>query len=254
MSTLTINNLSFAYPSAKKQVIKNMNWSAKGSETIGVIGANGAGKSTLLKLLTGLQLSYNGCISINGIPVKKKTLAQIRKNLGYVFQDSDSQLFMSRVWDDVAFGPQNHGFSEQKIYDKTIAALRQVKIEHLSDQQIYKLSGGQKKLTALATVLACDPEIILLDEPSVALDPANRRNLIQVLNDIKCMKIIASHDLDFIYDTCQRVILINNGVIIYDGDAKEILRNKKLLETNGLELPLSFSRSFENTIFFRRDN
>jgi len=247
MSKLSINALSFSYATTQKQVIKNMSWLAYGNESIGIVGANGAGKSTLLKLIAGLELDYTGELLVNELPVKKTTLKQIRNDIGYVFQDSDSQLFMSRVWDDVAFGPQNHGYTEQEVYDKTLNALHKVKIEHLRDQLIYKLSGGQKKLVSLATVLAYEPEIILLDEPSVALDPANRRNLMHLLNDINCMKIIASHDLDFIYDTCQRTILINNGEIIRDGNTKEILQNKNLLESNGLELPLSLSRSHELT-------
>nr|WP_319399044.1 ABC transporter ATP-binding protein [uncultured Carboxylicivirga sp.] len=254
MSTLSINHVNFSYSTNQKQVIHNLTWNADGSESIGIVGANGAGKSTLLKLLTGLQLDFEGEILVNDLPVNKKTLKQIRNDIGYVFQDSDSQLFMSRVWDDVAFGPQNHGYTEQEVYEKTLNALKQVNIEHLRDQQIYRLSGGEKKLVTLATVLAYEPDILLFDEPTVALDPANRRNLIHLLNSLSGMKIIASHDLDFIYDTCQRTILINNGRIVKDGNTKEILRDKKLLEDNGLELPLSLSRMSESVDYITNNN
>ncbi len=242
MPQLTIENLTFSYCRSCPFILSDINICITENETIGIIGANGVGKSTLLKLLVGLELEFEGSILFDNIALSKKTLKQVRRNTGYVFQDSESQLFMSRVWDDVIFGPQNHGFSKQEADDLALDALKKVHVEYLRDQQIYKLSGGEKKLVSLATILALKPGIILLDEPSAALDPANRRNLIHILNEIKGTKIIASHDLDFIMDTCQRTILLNNKKVVEDGKTDVILRNKKLLEDNGLELPLSFSR------------
>lgn len=238
---IEISHLSFSYNSSVEshEVISQMSWIAQGKEAIGIIGANGAGKSTLLKLMVGLQLNYSGILRIGGTDVEKKTLSSIRKKIGYVFQDSESQLFMSRVFEDVAFAPRNHGFTPQEVEERTNEALKAVQIKDLKEEHIYRLSGGQKKLVSLATILSYNPEIILLDEPSIALDPRNRRNLIQVINKLDVLKIIASHDLDFIYDTCPRTILINKGKIIKDAPTLEILSDKALLEANGLELPLS---------------
>ena len=170
----------------------------------------------------------------------KKNLKTIRKNVGYVFQDADSQLFMSTVFDDVAFAPRNYGMSEAEVNEKTMEALKVVHIEQLKDKQIYKLSGGEKKLASIATILSTEPDVILMDEPSVALDPKNRRNLINILNRLNQAKIIASHDLNMIMDTCERTILLSDGKIIKDGNTKEILLDKELMEESGLELPLGY--------------
>lgn len=237
---IELNNVSFQYEK-DIPILKNINFHAKAKESIGIIGANGMGKSTLLKLLTGLCTEYEGSIQAAGIPVTKKNLTEIRKKIGYVFQDSDNQLFMSKVWDDIAFGPKNYGYSRQEVELRVENALKQVHMEHLAEKQIHKLSGGQKKLVSIATILALTPDIILMDEPTIALDPRNRKNLIHLLNQLEQLKIIATHDLDMILDTCERTILINQGEIIRDGNTQEILSDKKLLEENGLELPLSMS-------------
>ncbi len=241
MQKIEIKKLSFSYPNGKG-VLSNIQFQASGTESIGLIGANGVGKSTLLKLLVGLNLEYSGEILINGIRVEKNTLPEIREKTGYVFQDSDSQLFLSTIYEDVAFAPRNYGLSPKEVEERVNAALQAVHIEDIKNKPIYKLSGGQKKLASIATILSMKPELILLDEPSVALDPKNRRNLIHILNELDVLKIIASHDLDFIYDTCERTILLADGKIVKEGKTEEILLNKELLEQNGLELPLSFSR------------
>ena len=166
-------------------------------------------------------------------------LPKVREKIGYVFQDSDSQLFMSTVFEDVAFAPRNYGLPEEEVEKRVNHALKQIHIEHLRDKQIYKMSGGEKKMASIATILAMTPDIILMDEPSIALDPRNRRSLIHILNDFEHLKIIASHDLDMILETCSRVILMSGGRI---GDAKEILTNQELLEENGLELPFCLQK------------
>lgn len=234
---IDFNNVSFGYE-MKKLVLKNITFSAHEKDSIGIIGANGAGKSTLLKLLTGLNLNYKGSIRVEEIPVEKRTLPKIRERIGYVFQDSDSQLFMPSVYEDVAFAPRNYGLPEVEVEKRVTDALSSVHILHLKDNPIYKLSGGEKKLVSIATILSMTPDIILMDEPSIALDPKNRRNLIHILNQFDHLKIIASHDLDMILDTCNRTILLSGGQIIADGKTKEILSDKELLEKNGLELPL----------------
>ena len=207
---------------------------------MGLVGANGVGKSTLLRILVGLNTGFQGDVMVNNIPLEKKNLKTIRKNVGYVFQDADSQLFMSTVFDDVAFAPRNYGMSEAEVNEKTMEALKVVHIEQLKDKQIYKLSGGEKKLASIATILSTEPDVILMDEPSVALDPKNRRNLINILNRLNQAKIIASHDLNMIMDTCERTILLSDGKIIKDGNTKEILLDKELMEESGLELPLGY--------------
>ena len=200
------------------------------------------GKSTLLKLLVGLELGYTGEIIIDDMKVEKKNLAEIRQKIGYVFQDSDSQLFMPTIYEDVAFAPKNYGFSEEEVQNRTIEALKNVGIEDLKDRPIYHLSGGQKKLASIATVLSMKPDILIFDEPTIALDPRNRRKFIEVLNSLSGTKIVASHDLDLIYDTCEKTILISDGKIIKSGLTKEILNDKELLENNGLELPLLLTK------------
>lgn len=236
---ISVSDLSFGYDS-KRKVLENINFQLKKGESVGLVGANGVGKSTLLRILVGLNTGFQGDVMVNNIPIEKKNLKTIRKNVGYVFQDADSQLFMSTVFDDVAFAPRNYGMSEAEVNEKTMEALKVVHIEQLKDKQIYKLSGGEKKLASIATILSTEPDVILMDEPSVALDPKNRRNLINILNRLNQAKIIASHDLNMIMDTCERTILLSDGKIIKDGNTKEILLDKELMEESGLELPLGY--------------
>ena len=236
---ISVSDLSFGYDS-KRKVLENINFQLKKGESVGLVCANGVGKSTLLRIFVGLNTGFQGDVMVNNIPLEKKNLKTIRKNVGYVFQDADSQLFMSTVFDDVAFAPRNYGMSEAEVNEKTMEALKVVHIEQLKDKQIYKLSGGEKKLASIATILSTEPDGILMDEPSVALDPKNRRNLINILNRLNQAKIIASHDLNMIMDTCERTILLSDGKIIKDGNTKEILLDKELMEESGLELPLGY--------------
>lgn len=241
MNDIRIENLTFAYSNGI-WAIHDVSAIINKGENVGLIGANGAGKSTLLKLLVGLVGDYQGNISLCGLAVEKKNLTDIRAKIGYVFQDSESQLFLSTVYEDVAFGPRNYGYREEEVNRRVMDALRKVHLEELKDRHIYRMSGGQKKLASIATILSMEPEVMLLDEPSIALDPRNRRTLIHILNEMKETKIIASHDLDMIWDTCERTILLSEGKVIKDGKTAEILSDRKLLEENGLELPLSMQR------------
>ena len=233
--TIDVEHLSFGYEKGS-EILSQISLHAAQSDSIGLIGANGVGKSTFLKLLVGLYLDFEGTIRIGNLPVERSTLPAIRSKIGYVFQDSDSQLFMSTAYEDIAFAPRNYGLPESEVQSRVEQALRLTGIENLRDKQIYKMSGGEKKLVSIATILSMTPDIILMDEPSIALDPRNRRNLIHILNTFDHLKIIASHDLDLILDTCERTILMSDGKIICDGSTKEILTDKELLEANGLEL------------------
>lgn len=237
MINIHVENVSFSYEQ-ETEILKHLSFDVCKRESVGLIGANGAGKSTLLKLLVGLNPAYSGTIQIGEYPVEKQYLPQIRAKLGYVFQDSDSQLFMSTVYEDIAFAPRNYGLSPEETDQRVNQALELTGIGHLRDRQIHRLSGGEKKLVSIATILSMMPEALLMDEPSIALDPRNRRNLIRILNSLGQPKIIASHDLDMILETCSRTILLSGGEIVCDGPTEEILRNQELLEANGLELPL----------------
>ena len=243
MSHIHINleHVSFSYEKGIK-VLDDITLTARENDAIGLIGANGMGKSTLLKLLVGLEPLSEGTIHIEEIPVIKEMLPKVREKIGYVFQDSESQLFMNTVYEDIAFAPRNYGLPDDEVDRCVQKALEMTKINYLKDKATYKLSGGEKKLVSIATILAMTPDIILMDEPTVGLDPKNRRNLINILNEFNHLKIITSHDLDMVMDTCNRVILINRGKVAADADADQILRNRQLLEANGLELPLSLQK------------
>ena len=176
MSHIHINfeHVNYSYEKSVP-ILQDITFTAHENDSIGLIGANGVGKSTLLKLLVGLNLDYEGSIRVEEMPVVKEMLPKVREKIGYVFQDSDSQLFMSTVFEDVAFAPRNYGLPEEEVEKRVNHALEQIHIEHLRDKQIYKMSGGEKKMASIATILAMTPDIILMDEPSIALDPRNRR-------------------------------------------------------------------------------
>lgn len=246
MNVLEISGLTYAYDDMHgkpdRQVLQNLSFNVAQGESVGLIGANGVGKSTLLKLLCGLLPLQQGKVTVDGLPLCKANLKAIRRHMGYVFQDSESQLFMPTIYEDVAFGPRNYGYTPEQVDQVVMSALRQVHLEDRIQKPIYQLSGGEKKLASIATVLAMQSPLMLLDEPTVALDPRHRRQLIHLLNSLDCAKLIASHDLDFIYDTCHRVILLGEGSIVCEGSVEQILQDKPLLEQHGLELPLSFFR------------
>lgn len=209
-------------------------------QTIGIVGSNGAGKSTLLKLLVGLLHPKTGSVKIDGILSTIKSQKDIREKVGFAFQDADSQLFMTTVYEDVAFGPRNQGFDEEQVADIVESALNQVEAVHLKERPPYKLSGGEKRSVALATVLSMKPKIIILDEPTTGLDPKSRRRLMAVLQSLSQTKVIATHDMDMALDICDEVIVMHEGRIVDTGQPKEIFKKIDLLEKCHLEQPLSF--------------
>ncbi|MDY3887848.1 MAG: energy-coupling factor ABC transporter ATP-binding protein [Agathobacter sp.] len=233
---IKFENVSFGYEK-EIPVIKNLSFSINDEDTIGLIGANGAGKSTIMKLLLGL-LQHKGHIIVDSLEVEKKNYPEIRKKLGYVLQDSDNQMFMPTVYEDMMFAPMNYGFTRDEAEKRVDETLKKLGLMELKHRHNHKISGGEKRMAAIATILAMDPEVILMDEPSTALDPMNRRTLINTIKQLPQTKIIASHDLDMILETCNRVILLNHGEIVADGKTKELLTNRKLLEANRMELPL----------------
>lgn len=233
-------NVSFSYE-AGIQVIDHLSFSIHKGESVGLIGANGAGKSTIMKLMLGL-LQGNGQIFVGGLPVEKKNLPVIRQKIGFVLQDSDNQMFMPTVYEDMIFGPLNYGLSKEDAEKRVDRVLQDLNLKELKHRHNHKLSGGEKRMAAIATILAMEPEMVVMDEPSTALDPCNRRSVINTINRLPQTKLIASHDLDMILDTCQRVILLSHGHIAADGDVETILRDKELLEANRMELPFCLQR------------
>lgn len=228
-------NISCSY-SGDVKTLNNISFLVKKGERVGLIGANGAGKSTLFKALVGL-IPSEGDILVKDNKLSKSTLTEIRKTIGYVIQHSDNQMFMPTVIDDMIFGPINYGIPKKDAIVKAEEMLANLGISYLRDKYNHKISAGEKKMASIATILMMEPEVLLLDEPSASLDPKNRRMLINTLNRIDITKIIASHDLDLILDTCDRVILIRDGQIVSDGKVDDILTDKILLEANNLELP-----------------
>ena len=232
------HNVDYKYPDGYR-AIKDVSFYVREGEKLGIIGANGAGKSTILKLLTGILIAKNGKIIINDILLNKKNLKEIRKKVGFVFQESDNQLFMNTVYDDIAFGLRSNKKDEDNINLKINNILKKFEIERLRNKQIYKLSGGEKKVVAIAGIIVMNPEIILMDEVTASLDPKSRRTVINLIRDLKETIVIASHDLDMILDVCDRVLVFSNGEIIKEGNSYSILSNKEIMEESNLELPLS---------------
>ena len=236
---IEFQNVSFAYDKGSP-VIRDLSFRVEDGQSVGLIGANGAGKSTVMKLLLGL-LSGRGKILVDGLEVRKENLFQIRRKLGFVLQNSDNQMFMPTVYEDMIFAPLNYGLSRPEAEARVDRALQLLGLEELKHRHNHKLSGGEKRMAAIATILAMEPEAILMDEPTAALDPYNRRIVINIIRGLSQTKIITSHDLDMILDTCDRVILLSHGELVADGPADVILRDKALLERNRMELPLRFS-------------
>ena len=236
---IEFRNVSFSYEN-KRPVIQDLSFRIEDGESVGLIGANGAGKSTVMKLLLGL-VTGEGEILVDDLPVNKNNLSVIRRKLGFVLQNSDNQMFMPTVYEDIVFAPLNYGMSREEADRRADEVLESLGLTDLKYRHNHKLSGGEKRMAAIATILAMGPEAVLMDEPTSALDPYNRRIVINTIRSMKQTRIITSHDLDMILDTCERVILLSDGKIAADGKAEEILRDRELLEANHLELPLSLA-------------
>ncbi|HOK91857.1 MAG TPA: ABC transporter ATP-binding protein [Spirochaetota bacterium] len=231
-------DLHYTYPDGKV-ALQGLSFLITHGESVAIIGANGAGKSTLLMHLNGVILPQKGMVRIGEMPVTRETLPNIRRTVGTVFQDSDDQLFMPTVFDDVAFGPLNLGFPKEEVEKKVRETLEKVGALHLINRATHRLSGGEKRSVAIATVLAMAPDILVMDEPTSNLDPKSRRNLIELLKSFTHTKIIATHDLDMAMDLCTRTIVLSEGKIIADGPTSDILINEQLLHKSHLEKPLS---------------
>lgn len=235
--TITVDDLSFAYPDGTR-ALDGVSFAAGHGETIAVVGANGAGKSTLLLHLNGLLTPEHGSVDIGGVPVTKATLPDVRRTVGMVFQDPDDQLFMPTVAEDVGFGPLNLGLAPEEVAARVHAALARVAAEHLAERPPYRLSGGEKRVVAIATVLAMEPKVLVMDEPSSGLDPRARRRLIDLLEGFEHTRLVATHDLDLAATLCERTIVLGRGRVLADRPTADVFRDDALLEEGGLERPL----------------
>jgi cobalt/nickel transport system ATP-binding protein len=233
---LTIEQLCVRYADGN-QVLDHLDFQIEKGETVGLIGANGAGKSSLLMSIVGILLPFEGKISINGLEVNKKNLREVRERVGVVFQNPDDQLFMSNVYDDIAFGLRNYGMEEDAIGQKIAQIMKTLDIEKLMHQHSNKLSGGEKRIIAIATILVMEPSLVLFDEPTSFLDPKTRRKLIELLKSFPMTKLLATHDLDMALELCNKVIILKDGKVFAQGKATDILTDRKLMEDAGLELP-----------------
>ncbi|MGJ7036401.1 energy-coupling factor ABC transporter ATP-binding protein [Anoxybacillus eryuanensis] len=238
---INVSNVFYVYPDGH-EAIRDLSFSVQKGECIGIIGANGAGKSTLLKLLVGLYTPQSGCIFIDNMRMSKQTLRHIRQIVGFTFQQADDQLFMPTVYEDVAFALRNDGINENEVKQRVTNALTIVGAMHLKDRPPYRLSEGEKRLVTIATVLATEPKILLMDEPTAALDPKARRTLIHLVQSLPHTKIVTTHDLDFVLECCERTIVLANGTIVYDGPTENVLTNEPFLHEHHLELPLMLQR------------
>ena len=233
---IEFRHVDFSYEK-DRPVLRDLSFRIEKGESVGLIGANGAGKSTVMKLLLGLLTPKSGEILVDGVPVGKKTLAEIRRKLGFVLQNSDNQMFMPTVYEDMIFAPLNYGLSREEAERRVDAVLEKLGLQELKHRHNHRISGGEKRMAAIATILAMEPEAVLMDEPSSALDPCNRRLVINTVRELRQTKLITSHDLDMILDTCERVILLSGGAVAADGPADQILRDRALLEAHRMELP-----------------
>ena len=237
---LSVNNISFEYPDGFK-ALENINLSLSKGERLAVLGPNGAGKTTLILHLNGILGDLNGQITLNNNSFSEENISKIRKSVGLVFQDPDDQLFMPTVLEDVMFGPKNFGFSDELVKKNSMKALEQVKMLQFKDKPPHHLSFGQKRKVAIASVLASEPELLVLDEPSSNLDPASRRELIDILKNLDVSIILVTHDLPMALEICNRSLILNNGKITANDDTYKILKNEKIMADNRLELPFGFA-------------
>jgi len=233
------SGLRFSYPDGRL-ALDGVDLHIHPGERVALLGPNGAGKTTLVLQLNGILLPQQGTVHVAGIPVTKENFAEVRRRVGIVFQDPDDQVFMPTVYEDVAFGPANLGLRGAELTDRVEAALAAVGMEALRDRAPHHLSFGERRLVAIATVLAMEPEILVLDEPSANLDPAGRRELAEVLRRLGLTMLMVTHDLPYALLLCDRAVVMNQGRIAVDGPIEEVFSDTALMAANRLELPFGF--------------
>lgn len=238
--SLDVRGLAFAYPDGH-QALFGVDLSVARGERVALLGPNGAGKTTLVLHLNGILTGGAGTVTVGGLPVGKKHLAEIRRRVGIVFQDPDDQLFMPTVREDVAFGPATGGLRGAELEARVMTALDQVGMADFAARPPHHLSFGQRRRVAVATVLAMRPEILVLDEPSSNLDPASRRELADILRSLDVTVLMVTHDLPYALELCPRAVVLSEGVITADGRTQELLCDEALMRAHRLELPFGFN-------------
>jgi len=221
-TVVEVRHLSFQYEDGT-QALEDVNFTLQEGETVALFGANGSGKTTFVLQLNGI-LRGEGSVTICGLPLGKDTLPEIRKKIGMVFQDSDEQLFMPTVLEDVAFGPLNQGLAQNEAIARAKSALQQAGLDYVSNKAPYHLSAGEKRRAALAGVLAMQPEILVLDEPTTFLDPPAQRNLVNLLKDLTHAKLIVTHNIAFASALATRAVFFEKGRLVAEGPVDEIVR------------------------------
>lgn len=237
--SLAVSGLAYAYPDGH-QALFGVDLTIGKGERVALLGPNGAGKTTLVLHLNGILGGGAGTVTVAGLPVDKRNMAQIRRRVGLVFQDPDDQLFMPSVREDVAFGPAAGGLRGPALEARVQAALEQVGMAAFADRPPHHLSYGQRRRVAVATVLAMEPEILVLDEPSSNLDPASRRELADILRALDVTVLMVTHDLPYALELCPRAAILSDGVIVADGPTGTLLGDAELMGAHRLELPFGF--------------
>ena len=240
---LEVRGLAYAYPDGR-QALYGVDLVVDAGERVAILGPNGAGKTTLVLHLNGVLDGGAGVVRVAGLPVVKQHLQEIRRRVGIVFQDPDDQLFMPTVRDDVAFGPANLGLRGPELAARVEGALAAVGMDGAADLPPHHLSFGQRRRVAVATVLAMEPSILVLDEPSSNLDPAARRELADVLKSLDLTVLVVTHDLPYALELCERSVVMNDGVIVADGPTRKVLGDRELMAANRLELPFGFDPAY----------
>lgn len=236
---IVVDGLEFAYPDGRR-ALTGVDLAVDAGERVAVLGSNGAGKTTLALHLNGIYQPSKGSVVIGDLPVIEANLTEIRRRVGLVFQDSNDQLFMPKVGEDVAFGPANLGVSGSELDRRVDAALQAVGGGDLADRPAHHLSGGERRRAALATVLAMEPDVLVFDEPSSDLDGAGRRELVAALLPVDLTQLVITHDLPLALELCPRAVIMREGRVVADGATRALLADAALLAENRLELPYGF--------------
>lgn len=236
---LDVRGLAYAYPDGH-QALFGVDLHVHRGERVALLGPNGAGKTTLVLHLNGILEAGAGSVAVSGLPVEKKHLKEVRRRVGIVFQDPDDQLFMASVRQDVAFGPANLGIKGAALERQVMDALDRVGMADFADRPPHHLSFGQRRRVAVATVLAMEPEVLVLDEPSSNLDPASRRELADILRSLDVTVLMVTHDLPYALELCPRSVVLSGGTVVTDGATYDVLTDDDLMRAHRLELPFGF--------------